>query len=139
MNFNLQHSELIQFLNNSPSMRKTAGGSIKAGLYAGSGAVGGGVIFGPVGAMFGGIIGSIVGYIRGDEYDGAVKAAQALPPAQQEALVKEVSEILVSAGAASQMLMAQGGLLTALEEFAKQPAVRDQVWQAVVTGATLND
>ena len=117
--------------------RSTAAGSIKQGLTAGAGAVSGGVLFGPFGAMVGGIVGSIVGYYRSDDYDGAVKAVAALPDSQRDALVTEVGEILVSAGAAANMLAAQGGLLTALEEFAKQPAVRDQVWSAVVQGATL--
>mmetsp|Transcript_14951 Transcript_14951/g.30515 ORF Transcript_14951/g.30515 Transcript_14951/m.30515 type:complete len:90 (+) Transcript_14951:375-644(+) len=89
--------------------------------------------------MVGGIVGSIVGYYRADDYDGAVKAVAALPDSQRDALVTEVGEILVSAGAAANMLAAQGGLLTALEEFAKQPAVRDQVWSAVVQGATLRN
>ena len=42
MNFNLAHGELVSFLQSSESMRKTASGSLKAGLIAGGGALAGG-------------------------------------------------------------------------------------------------
>lgn len=120
-------------------MRSTASGSIKQGLYAGSGALTGGVLGGPLGAMVGGIVGSVVGYYRSEPYDGVVAAVADLPSSSQDAIVREVGEILVSAGAMASMLAEQGGMLTALEEFVKQPAVRDQVWSAVVQGATLRE
>eukprot|EP00520_Triparma_pacifica_P019808 CAMPEP_0118661498 /NCGR_PEP_ID=MMETSP0785-20121206/16313_1 /TAXON_ID=91992 /ORGANISM="Bolidomonas pacifica, Strain CCMP 1866" /LENGTH=126 /DNA_ID=CAMNT_0006554945 /DNA_START=130 /DNA_END=507 /DNA_ORIENTATION=+ len=126
MNFNIAHGELVSFLQSSQSMRKTASGSLKAGLIAGGGALTGGLMLGPLGAMIGGIVGSIVGYVKGDPYDGAVQAVTELPASQRDALLTEVSEILITAGAIANTLHLEGNFLSSLEQFASQPQVRDQ-------------
>ncbi|GMH66919.1 hypothetical protein TrRE_jg1382 [Triparma retinervis] len=138
MNFNLAHGELVSFLQSSASMRSTASGSLKAGLIAGGGALAGGVFLGPLGAMIGGIVGSVVGYIKGDPYDGAVTAVTELPAARRDALLTEVSEILIAAGAIANTMHLEGNFMTSLEQFASQPAVRDKVWSAVVRGVAAN-
>lgn len=96
----------------------------------------GGLVFGPLGAMVGGILGSITAYINGDDYDGAIKTVTELLPERRDALVKEVSEILMTAGAAAGSLEAEGRFLEALQEFAARPQVRDHVWRAVVGSAS---
>jgi hypothetical protein len=93
---------------------------------------------GPLGAMIGGIVGSVLGYIKGDPYDGAVNAVTDLPATQRDALLTEVSEILITAGAIANTLHLEGNFLSSLEQFANQPAVRDKVWNAVVRGVAQN-
>ena len=136
MNYSVAHSELLSFLRSSEPMRKTAKGTIKAGLIAGGSTMAGGLVFGPLGAMVGGILGSITAYINGDDYDGAIKTVTELLPERRDALVKEVSEILMTAGAAAGSLEAEGRFLEALQEFAARPQVRDHVWRAVVGSAS---
>lgn len=97
-----------------------------------------GMALGPLGAMIGGIVGSVLGYIKGDPYDGAVNAVTDLPATQRDALLTEVSEILITAGAIANTLHLEGNFLSSLEQFANQPAVRDKVWNAVVRGVAQN-
>jgi len=137
MNFTMQHSELMKFMQESPDMRTAASGSLKQGLYAGGAAISLGLLMGPLGGMIGGIAGSIYGYMNAPNYDGALAQIQALPDAQKEKLVGEVAEILVAAGAVAQGLSLEGGMAAAMAQYANTPAVRDQVWNAVVTTATM--
>jgi len=123
----------MDFLSNNEDMRVAAKSSIKQGLWAGSGAVAGGAVLGPVGGMIGGIVGSIVGYYKSDPYDGAMKAIYALEGDKQAKLVQEISGILIVAGAALESLETVGGFTSALQQFASQDAVRDNVWRACET------
>lgn len=128
-----QYGELLDFLTNNDEMRSTAKSSIKQGLYAGTGAVAGGSLLGPLGGMVGGIVGSIIGYYKSDPYDGAIKTIATLDTARQQALVEEISGILIVAGAALESLETVGGFTSALQQFAAQETVRNNVWQACVT------
>jgi hypothetical protein len=133
---NPANSELLLFLRSSPDVRAASASSVKQGLYAGSGAVAGGLLLGPVGGMVGGIAGSVYGWWRSPSYDGCVKIISTLPPAQQEALLREVSAVLVSAGAAAGSLEGTGGMAAALAGYASRPEVRDQIWGAVLASAS---
>ena len=62
----------------------------------------------------------------------SVVQLSALPASRKQVLLDEVSELLVSAGAVLGNLQLAGGLASALEEFATQPAVRDGIWRGCV-------
>lgn len=68
------YSELMAFLSESHSMRKTAKSAVKQSLYAASGAFAGSFVGGPIGGLVGGVVGSIVGFLQSDDYDGAIVA-----------------------------------------------------------------
>mmetsp|Transcript_24497 Transcript_24497/g.37813 ORF Transcript_24497/g.37813 Transcript_24497/m.37813 type:complete len:142 (+) Transcript_24497:63-488(+) len=125
-----QHQELIAFLTSSSDMRKTARSSVNAGLWAGGGAFAGAFMFGPLGGLAGGIAGSLAGFLKGDEYDGAVQAIVKLEEERRKVLIDEVTQVLITAGAAANALQIDGGFTTALRDFAQQDAVRDGVWRA---------
>ena len=91
-----------------------------------------GGLLGPIGGLIGGVVGSIIGYYKADPYDGAIVAINQLEEQKRKRLVEEVSGILIAAGAVANNLSLAGGLANALEEFATQPVVRDQVWKACV-------
>ena len=63
----------------------------------------------------------------------SVDTVQNLPEAQKEALITEVSEILIAAGAVASTLSMEGGIAAEVAKHAMNPAVRDQVWNAMVT------
>jgi len=127
-----QYHELMEFLNNNRDMRKAAKHSMKQGLWAGGGAVAGGLVLGPVGGLIGGIAGSLVGFMQSDNYDGVVQQVLALDRARQERLVQAVSQILKSSGANAQQFESPEAFRAALYEFASKPTVRDQMWRACV-------
>jgi hypothetical protein len=71
-----QHDELMGFLADNHDMRETARNSLKQGVWAGGGAVSGGLLLGPVGGLVGGILGSIVGRRRGATAPPTLTASQ---------------------------------------------------------------
>lgn len=125
-----QFQELTQFLTNNPEMRTTAKQSIQQGLYAGGGAVVGGMLLGPVGGLVGGVMGSLVGFWTADDYDGAVQQILLVRGSRKERLVQEVHRVLLQAGATARQFENAQAFRSALVNFASQRAVRDQVWKA---------
>ena len=75
--------ELWEFLQESRDMRLAAKNSVRQGLYAGDGAVAGGLLLGPVGGLVGGVTGSLVGFFQTPDYDGAVQQLMKTPQACQ--------------------------------------------------------
>ena len=132
MNFNIQHTELLIFMTGNEEMKIAAKSSLQQGLWAGGGAIALGGLLGPVGGLIGGIVGSVIGFYKADPYDGAIVSINKLEESRRKRLMEEVSGILIAAGAVANNLSLAGGLATALEEFARQPAIRDQVWKACV-------
>ena len=128
-----QYTTIIEYMKESREMRAATKGSLKQGLWAGSGAVAGGMIFGAVGGLVGGIAGSLFGFFQADDYDGIILQLCKLDERQQQALVKDVGRILVSAGAAAQGLNSVDAFRDALIAFASQRQVRDDLWSACLT------
>mmetsp|Transcript_31435 Transcript_31435/g.31691 ORF Transcript_31435/g.31691 Transcript_31435/m.31691 type:complete len:141 (-) Transcript_31435:404-826(-) len=129
---NERHSELIRFLTENSSMRKTAANSIKHSLYAGGGAFAGAWLLGPVGGLVGGVIGSGIGYLQSDTYDGAVLAVLKLEQTKRNSLLQDVGKVLVTAGATVQSLRSASAFSEALHQFAEQDSVRNGIWKACV-------
>jgi hypothetical protein len=127
-----QHDELMGFLADNHDMRETARNSLKQGVWAGGGAVSGGLLLGPVGGLVGGILGSIVGFLRADEYDGAVQQLLQLSPHRKTLLVRSVQTVLTSAGATVSQFQSPTLFRAALLQFVSQQQVRDQIWRACV-------
>ena len=128
-----QHGELVTFLTQSREMRVTARHAMKQALWAGGGALSGAFLLGPVGGLIGGVVGSIVGWIKSDDYDGAVLAIMKVDGLRREALMKEVGQILIAAGATSRDLQSQEAFRAALFQYAEQESVRNGVWHACLT------
>lgn len=126
----VQHTELMEFLLHNDNMRKTAKNSLKAGLYAGGGALTGALCLGPIGGLLGGVCGSIVGYIQSDPYDGVLKQMTALDPYRKERLMRDVRGVLTAAGATAIQLQTGDAFRAALVELAQRREVRDKVWKA---------
>lgn len=128
--FDTRYGTLMEFLSSSREMRQTATSSFKQALWAGSGAMGGGLIFGPIGGMIGGIAGSIIGFAKSSDYDGAVHHLCKLDMPSQNELLKKVGQILVAAGAATRGISTSNDLRDALLMYASQQNVRDDLWNA---------
>ena len=127
-----QHRELMAFLMDNPQMRSTARHSLKQGLWAGGGAVAGGLVLGPLGGLLGGIAGSLVGFVKSDPYDGIVQQLGGLDGPRKERLIRAVRTTLVTAGATAAQFQTTGAFRGALVELATRKQVRDQVWKACV-------
>jgi hypothetical protein len=125
-----QHHELIEFLMDNTEMRKAAKHSLKQGLFAGGGAVAGGMLLGPVGGLIGGVAGSLVGFFQSDNYDGAVQQIIQLEGTRKDRIVQEVGKVLMTAGATAKQFETPDAFRAALVQFASQRNVRDQVWRA---------
>jgi hypothetical protein len=125
-----QYGELMSFLNESQSMRRTARNAVKQSLWAGGGALGGAFLMGPIGGLVGGIFGSIVGFVKSDEYDGALLAIMKLEGARREVLMREVGQVLMAAGATTRDLQSAEAFRGALYSYAEQETVRNGVWRA---------
>jgi hypothetical protein len=124
-----QHHELIEFLMDNTEMKKAAKHSLKQGLFAGGGAVAGGMLLGPVGGLIGGVAGSLVGFFQSDNYDGAVQQIIQLEGARKDRIVQEVGKVLMTAGATAKQFETADAFRAALVQFASQRNVRDQVWK----------
>lgn len=81
-----QHRELMEFLTDNAQMRETARNALKQGLWAGSGAIAGGLLLGPIGGLVGGIGGSVIGFLRADEYNGVVQHFGRIAPTTAQSL-----------------------------------------------------
>ena len=127
------HDELLRFLTNNVEMRKTARSAVKQSLYAGGGALTGGLLMGPVGGLVGGIAGSLVGFIKADNYDGVLLQLIKINEQQRQFLLAEIAQVLVTAGATSQQMSSVEKFRAALEMYAEQPAVRDAIWKACLS------
>jgi hypothetical protein len=125
----VEYTELMEFLSNNQDMRKAAKGSLQQSLYAGGGAMAGGMLLGPVGGLIGGVTGSLMGFFRADDYDGAVQQILQLEGARKARLVEQVHKVLLNAGASVQQFESAEAFRATLVEFASQRAVRDQVWR----------
>jgi len=124
------HTAFVQYLRDSPDMRKTVRSSFQQSLYAGGGAMMGGMIGGPVGGLVGGIAGSITGYMKADDYDGMVLSLSSLDASDKERLLKNVAGILMKAGMVAQGFSSVANFQTAVLEYCAQPDVRKQIWNA---------
>mmetsp|Transcript_26850 Transcript_26850/g.54971 ORF Transcript_26850/g.54971 Transcript_26850/m.54971 type:complete len:162 (-) Transcript_26850:340-825(-) len=124
------HGELIRFLTESREMRQTARSAVQQSLWAGSGAMAGSLLLGPVGGLVGGVAGSVVGFFKSDNYDGVVLAVLKLEGGRKDAVMKEVWEVLLKAGATVRQLESAAAFRNALRQFAEQDAVRNGVWRA---------
>ena len=125
-------AELWEFLQESRDMRSTAKSSIKQGLWAGGGAVAGGLLLGPVGGLVGGVTGSLVGFFQSDDYDGAVQQLMKLPELRQNKLLRAVGQVLSgAAGDASveDFWESPETFRRTLAEYAGRKQVRDQIWR----------
>ena len=127
-----QFRELMQFMTESREMRHAAKSSVKQGLLAGTGAIAGGFVLGPIGGLIGGIAGSIYGFLNAGDYDGALVQIMKLEKDQQERLMKEVGQVLRTAGATAQQFESAEAFRATLAEFASQPNVRDGIWRACI-------
>lgn len=124
------HNTLLRFLTDNRDMRKTARSALKQSLWAGGGAMAGGLVMGPVGGLIGGITGSVIGFFKSDDYDGVVLQLSKLNAQQRQFLIAEVGQVLVTAGASSQQLSSADQFRDALYTYAQQETVRDGVWRA---------
>jgi hypothetical protein len=127
------HSELIRFLTGNRDMRKTARSALKQSMWAGGGALTGGLMMGPVGGLVGGIAGSLIGFFKADDYDGVVLQLSKLSQQQRQFLMAEVGQVLVAAGATTSQLASAESFRTALYTYAQQDSVRDEMWRACVS------
>jgi len=123
------HHELTEFLLDNREMHKAARHGLAQGLWAGGGAVAGGLLLGPVGGLIGGVAGSVVGFFRSENYNGVVQQVLELDEDRQRRLVRGVQQVLATAGAAN--LATPSGFRAGLVEFASRAAVRDKVWHAI--------
>ena len=124
------YSELIRFLRESGDMRNTAKSSIRQSLWAGGGALMGGLLLGPVGGLVGGVTGSLVGFFQTVDYDGILVQIMNLNPQQRDFLLADVAKVLTNAGATTQQLSSLRGFRDTLGMYAQQPAVRDAIWKS---------
>lgn len=124
------HTELMEFLVDNQDMRKAAQHSLRQGLFAGGGAIAGGLLLGPVGGLVGGIAGSVLGFLQADDYDGAVQQLLKLDQAHQERLLLGVRTALIAAGASAQQFNSPQAFRSTLIELASTRSVREQVWKA---------
>lgn len=127
------HGEFIRFLTDNGEMRNTARSAIKQSMWAGGGALTGGLLLGPVGGLVGGIAGSLVGFVKSDQYDGVVLHVVKLNEQQRQFLMAEVAQVLVTAGATSQDLSSVEKFRTSLQLYAQQPSVREAIWKACLS------
>ena len=126
----MEYHELMEFLTENQDMRKAAQGSLQQSLYAGGGAMAGGLLLGPPGGLVGGIVGSVVGFFQSSDYDGALQQILRLEGARKSQLVQQVHRVLTDAGASANQFESAEAFRATLVEFASQRAVRDQVWRA---------
>mmetsp|Transcript_10392 Transcript_10392/g.19454 ORF Transcript_10392/g.19454 Transcript_10392/m.19454 type:complete len:156 (+) Transcript_10392:340-807(+) len=129
------YSELMAFLSESHSMRKTAKSAVKQSLYAASGAFAGSFIGGPIGGLVGGIAGSLIGFLQSDEYDGAIVALTKLDESRRKRLMLEVLAVLKQAGVSYQRIQDSGAFRETLYQFAEQENVRNGIWNACLNSA----
>ena len=132
INMDEQYGTLMDFLTDNPEMKKTAVHSLQQGLFAGGGAVAGGLVFGPLGGLIGGIAGSLAGFFQMPNYECMVQNIRHLPRHRQEHLVAQVRTALLAAGATAQNLGRNQEFRTTLVQLAAQAPVRDQIWRACV-------
>lgn len=130
--FDARYTTLMEFLSTSREMRDTATSSFKQSLWAGSGAMAGGMLMGPVGGLIGGIAGSLIGFAQSSDYDGAVVHLCKLDPQSKKELLTKVGQVLIAAGAATQGMDTSAALRSALMAYASQSSVRDELWNACV-------
>lgn len=128
------HAELMNFLRECGDMRSSSTGksSLKQGLYAGGGAIAGGILLGPVGSLVGGVTGSIVGYMRSDPYEGYVQKLVRLSPTNQDKLVRAVGKVLsenAPTTTSADVLESPQSFRRTLWEFATKKHVRDEIWR----------
>lgn len=124
------YSELMSFLSESHSMKKTAKSAVKQSLYAASGAFVGSFIGGPIGGLVGGVAGSAVGFLQSDDYDGAIVALTKLDDSHRKRLLIQVFDVLKQAGASYQRIQDTGAFRETLYHFAEQESVRNGIWNA---------
>ena len=126
------HSEFMQFLNESNEMKNITKHSVKHGLYAGGGALAGAVALGPVGGLIGGCVGSCVGYMNSKDYDGIVQGVLKLDNDKKKVVLKEVTHVLMNAGATMQQISTSSGFRDALFDLVNNKKVREELWNIVV-------
>lgn len=130
------YGELIQFLTESRGMRQTAKSSLKQSLYAGGGALAGGVLLGPVGGLVGGVAGSVVGFLKSDNYDGIILHLSKLETQQQRFLIAEVGKILTTAGARTEQLQSTETFRNTIYTYAEKDSVRNEIWKACLNAVS---
>jgi hypothetical protein len=130
------YTELIRFLRESGDMRNTAKSSIQQSLWAGGGALMGGLLLGPLGGLVGGVTGSLVGFFRTGDYDGVLTQITNLNPQQRGFLLADVAKVLMNAGATPQQLSSLSVFRDTLRVYAQQPAVRDAIWKSCLEAMT---
>ena len=126
-------AELWEFLQESRDMRLAAKNSLQQGLYAGGGAVAGGLLLGPVGGLVGGVTGSLVGFFQTPDYDGAVQQLVKIPQVRQSKLLRAVGRVLSSnvgtGDAAIDFWESPETFRRTLAEYASRRQVRDEIWR----------
>jgi hypothetical protein len=130
------YRELMNFLSESNSMRDTAKNAVKQSMFAASGAFAGSFIGGPVGGLLGGVAGSLIGFTQSDDYDGAIVALTKLESDRQARLVREIFDVLQTAGGNYQRILDNPETFkNELLRFAEQDAVRNGIWNACLHSA----
>jgi len=132
---NMEHENyltLTEFLTDNPEMKRAAVHSVRQGLYAGGGAVVGGLLLGPVGGLVGGVAGSLLGYWQAPNYEGMVQNIAQLERSRQQHLMAQVKVALLAAGATAKSMESAEQFKQVLVQFAAQAPVRDQIWKACV-------
>jgi hypothetical protein len=128
--YDARYTTLMEFLSTSKEMKQTATSSFKQAMYAGSGAMAGGMIFGPLGGLIGGVAGSLIGYVKSSDYDGAMVHLCKLDPTSKKELLTRVGQVLVAAGAATKGIDTNINFRDTLLTYASQQGVRDSLWNA---------
>lgn len=130
------HEEFLRFLNESNEMKNITKHSLKHGLYAGGGALVGAAALGPVGGLIGGCVGSAVGYMTSKEYDGVIQGVLKLDNDKKKVVLKQVTTVLMNAGATIQQISTSDGFRDALFDLANNKKVRDGLWNIVLNNKT---
>ena len=127
-----RYNTLMDYLSNSNEMREIAKSSFKQALWAGSGAMVGGLLLGPLGGLVGGVAGSLVGFARSPNYDGMLVQLCKLDEDQKKFLLMRVGEVLIAAGATAQGMDSANTLRDTLVAYASQRTVRESLWNACI-------
>ena len=128
--YDARYTTLMDFLSTSKEMKQTATSSFKQALFAGSGAMAGGMVFGPLGGLIGGVAGSLIGYVKSSDYDGVMVHLCKLDPNSKKELLTRVGQVLVAAGAATKGIDTNINFRDTLLTYASQQGVRDNLWNA---------
>ena len=98
MAFNpVYYNNLIDIVQTSPELHKTAKGIFKQTVWTVVGTIAGGFVGGPLGAAVGGCVGSFVGYMLSEDYRSMIGVLRNLTDEEKQELTKKVMKLVGSA------------------------------------------